>query len=721
MDTKRSRSRERNSSRSPMNHLKSAERNLKGIIDEILIEKSTVKKKKSKRDKQIQKELEEKNFEDQNFNFKKTPKEEIVEDEGEEHSLDDIDPITEFQNQDMEDEKNDLETRKRVILQPAITNSAVKKRPKLEPVSVTKSKPMGLDFKFAENDKSISYKYTTESHHSKKQPVVHEFEPLNVVQGPIQNKEEKYTLLFKLRQDLKKIMRNSEKLEEREPIDEVLELQIRQIEDKIVKFKGEYLVEDDFDKKLQEKVIKYENKIERARTLLDQSALFDSKSKKPFLRGVSGLVKSSTDDFLGDLKEAREEIEEDIEMEEKDELISVKSSKKSIRLHPPEFENSELKIGKSVEDKAPQNSHISNYETPKHSYEEHKPTNSNGYNRISLVEPDHSQTEETYRRTPSSSNRKGILKNPPESNEVETEHVINSTEIINLEQSEGMITALKLIQDSYIAIAFSTGLLTLFNITENSFIWSSKEHKGPISAMEVANITLDSTQGIQSKKVLLTGGSEEECSILVWDIETSQLLKKLSGHSHLISSIIDLNDNSSIATGSFDSKIAIWDLSDSFNCIQLLEESSSPILSLDFSKEDQILCAGSLHGGVQIYKVFYNEENGLYHGCAVIQKLNMDGHIIEATRFTAFPDFLISLQSDFEVKIHSIKSARLMRSFKGPNPFVDFVLVEKLENGPILFCVDNMNNILKYQNWPVDGVKLLLEELVKNRIWKMPK
>lgn len=34
------------------------------------------------------------------------------------------------------------------------------------------------------------------------------------------------------------------------------------------------------------------------------------------------------------------------------------------------------------------------------------------------------------------------------------------------------------------------------------------------------------------RKVLMTGGSESECSIIVWDLENRKALKRLSGHKH---------------------------------------------------------------------------------------------------------------------------------------------------------------------------------------------
>lgn len=579
-------------------------------------------------------------------------------------------------------------TRSRVVLEPENNNSPVRKKPKLKPASATKTIPVGIGHRFADQDTSISYKFDPNFRSTQK--IIHQFETLDPHQH--QDEEEKFELLFNLRQKIKKILKTGKILKDREPLDEILEFQLMQITDKLKQFKSEYLVENSFDKKLKKKVEKYENHLNRARQLLDQSSLFDSGSKAPFLIGVSGLLNKSTEEFLKHLKKARMDLEDDEDIERSD-LVSEESEESE----PPKTENRTvvLDLDRSFDDHVPQNSY---YSAQRPTYVEHDPPSPQGLKQISLMEPSHSEGGDNTLRS-NHSDKKGILKKSPS----QVEHVVNQTKIINLDQVEGMITALKLVDDEKIAIAFSTGSLCCFEIQNNTVLWSKKEHKGPISSIEITHISFQTVNGLQSKKVILTGGNEEERSILVWDVETSQLLKKLSGHNHLISSIASLEDNSSIATASFDSKIAIWDLSTSFNCIQLLEESSSPILCLDFSKEDQHLCSGSLNGEIYIYKVFYSEDKHLYHGCALLRKFKMDGHIIEASKLASFPNLLLSLQSDFEVKIHSMETGRLLRSFKGPNPFVDFVLVERPDKGPVLFCVDNLNNVLKYENWPVDG------------------
>ena len=285
--------------------------------------------------------------------------------------------------------------------------------------------------------------------------------------------------------------------------------------------------------------------------------------------------------------------------------------------------------------------------------------------------------------------------------------------LLPIKEGQGSITVLKLIDDTHCAIGFTSGDLLFYNTETRTAIYGYKEHNSAISTIEVATIALKTPLGVQSQRILLTGGSESECSILVWNIDSMQPLKRLSGHQHLISSIVDLEDCASVATSSFDTKVAIWDLSETFSCIQLLEDINSPIICLDFHKDDQILSAGALDGTVSMWKVFY--QGGFYHGCALRNKLRLSGHVIEISRSLSLSNQLITLESDFAVRVYDVSSGRLLKIFKGVLPFIDFVMIERPGGRkPLLYCLDNCNDVHKFENWEPDG-QLEFSEAVQPR------
>jgi len=64
-----------------------------------------------------------------------------------------------------------------------------------------------------------------------------------------------------------------------------------------------------------------------------------------------------------------------------------------------------------------------------------------------------------------------------------------------------------------------------------------------------------------SGKKYLASGSDYGCSsIVLWDISTWNMRMKIENHKAAISAIVDLNDNRSMISGSYDKSINIYNL-----------------------------------------------------------------------------------------------------------------------------------------------------------------
>lgn len=679
--------------KNPMNRLNDIEEVLQSLIRRM--------DNKNKRDKKL---YESEDIKPENMGVFRDDDEEC----GQGPSLNKEAPKVEAKGQ-KESPKQEFTDKKRVVLQPQSNDSTVRKKPRLKAATLTFDKnTFANNLKFSDEDSSISYYNSQEGKIPQMNSMARAIEQGNL---------EKTELLDNLQKDLNMLSQTGKNANE-ESLDEAINNQIDQTEDRLNDFLEEYEVEDEEDEDLEHEVKKFEDKLQKSKSLVENSKMFDPKSKRNFLKGVFGLIEKSTNDFVKEVESVKERQSSKISQTSAGNISEVSFSRKNFDSRKSNYQSRNRDLDFPMNRSsfvfmpdAPNNSIYNSRRVFNNqpSFEEHKATNSNGYNKVCLVNPSHSRNGETSRRTLTTQRSKGILKNASPRPAEEQKEPETRT-LLEVDQTEGMITALKLVDNENLAISFSTGCLCLYRINDQMVVWSSKQHSGPISSIEVTDISFNTRKGLEFKRVILTGGSEDECSILVWDAETSEVLKKLSGHSHLVSGIIGLGDNACIATGSFDSKIAIWDLTNSFNCIQLLEQARTPILCMDFNKEDETFCAGCLDGSVLMYKVFYKEEPKNYHGCALMKVIKMEGHIIEATRFSGLPDLMVSLQSDFEVKIHAMQSGKLLRTFKGPHPFVDFIIVRSEDTSPILFCIDNMSNIFRFENWPLDGGKSVAGE-----------
>lgn len=245
--------------------------------------------------------------------------------------------------------------------------------------------------------------------------------------------------------------------------------------------------------------------------------------------------------------------------------------------------------------------------------------------------------------------------------------------VFGLRKAEGTITTIKRIgstkNSGKVAIGFTSGDLLFTDLNQcfkpefNGVSLKEecyKVHTSSINSMEVSMINFKKSSSSKSKevdprKILLTGGSESECSIIVWDLDDRKALKRLSGHKHQISCIVDLKDFSHVASASFDGRVAIWDISKNFACKKLLECHSSPILNLHYNFSMDQLIAGYMDGTINVWSTQFNQpqsDNAANHSSRVrikhIMEMTMTSHILKLELIKAEPyDMLLILGSDF--------------------------------------------------------------------------
>lgn len=171
---------------------------------------------------------------------------------------------------------------------------------------------------------------------------------------------------------------------------------------------------------------------------------------------------------------------------------------------------------------------------------------------------------------------------------------------------------IKVIDDYRVAIGFSSGDVVIQHLESLEVLDSYKRHSSAITCLE-SSILLDSRG--KCREVLLSGGSEKECSIMVYNLEEKKAITRLTGHQNLVSAVRDLRDGRTIVTASFDTQISFWDLKGDFRCILLLEEHRSPVLALDFNHKDNVLCSGDLEGVINIWEVHFKDNK--FYGCQI--------------------------------------------------------------------------------------------------------
>jgi hypothetical protein len=273
-------------------------------------------------------------------------------------------------------------------------------------------------------------------------------------------------------------------------------------------------------------------------------------------------------------------------------------------------------------------------------------------------------------------------------------------QIVSLTQCVGAITVIKVIRESLLAVGYSSGDVAFYSLDENfRFLIKHREHSGSVTAFETGDISIDAEGTVMNREVLFSGGNEKDMTVIVWDTASLKPLKKLKGHNHMVTSIVDLRDSITIATGSMDSKVAFWDLREEEPlCIQIIEDMKFPIIVMEFDSDDGILSVGTLDGQIGLWQIYL--ENGEYIGCAMIKTLSLESHVLDILRTPGLPTSIITLESDFCVREYDIATGRLIKTVKGDKPLVDVFLIESTAGrGISLFALDHCAHLFRVKSW----------------------
>ncbi len=149
--------------------------------------------------------------------------------------------------------------------------------------------------------------------------------------------------------------------------------------------------------------------------------------------------------------------------------------------------------------------------------------------------------------------------------------------------------------------------------------------------------------------------SSSGTTIRLWDLESGQPIRTLTGHLDIIQSLAISPDGRVLVSGSADKSIRLWNLETGQKLGQLLFHTDT-VLSLAISPNGSLLASGSLYDPIKLWDLAARQEKG-----------DLFGHTGWVDALSCSPDgqLLASAGTDFLLKLWDLTNRKELRTLKG--------------------------------------------------------
>ncbi|CAO3650428.1 unnamed protein product [Mucor hiemalis] len=155
-------------------------------------------------------------------------------------------------------------------------------------------------------------------------------------------------------------------------------------------------------------------------------------------------------------------------------------------------------------------------------------------------------------------------------------------------------------------------------------------------------------QFCDASNIMMTGSYDK--SICIWNLETGELIRKLTGHTRCVRAL--QFDEAKLVTASMDQTLKIWNWQTG-KCIRTLEGHTGGVLSLHFNS--RLMASGSTDHTIRVWNFLAGE-------CCTLT-----GHTewVNSVRFCQDDTMLISGSDDSTIRLWDVQKRACVRIFNG--------------------------------------------------------
>lgn len=209
----------------------------------------------------------------------------------------------------------------------------------------------------------------------------------------------------------------------------------------------------------------------------------------------------------------------------------------------------------------------------------------------------------------------------------------------------------------------TSGKIVFLCITAVSAISNSQAQQSEFVLQNGHSAWVNSVAISPDGKVIASGSDDK--TIMLWDMESGKLIRKLEGHLEAVRLVVFYPDGKTLATISNDRTIKLWDIENKKQ-VQTLDSNSRGIYSAAISPDSKMVVTGG----------FYNIELfDMSRSCP--SKREIDGHIGNVYSIVFSPDgkSLASGGNDKLVKVWDVGASKLIHMMKGHSDKVNSVII----------------------------------------------